>query len=726
MTHPHFAHPHSAHLHSAQSRNEAEHQPLVTVSRGRSTFVHLCLVLFGAGIVARAAQVQVIEHGLWAGKATDQHMRDETVEPLRGTLVDASGTVLVETREQMRLIIEPHHLRPAVRKTGTGAARKVDTIDTRSVLRRGLRDLRVGDEWVKRALDRKRKWVELPHRFAPSDVERLKGLPGVSIKPVLTRVNSTPAGLRGVVGVLDLEGEPRSGLELELHEWLRGESGHMPVVRDGLGGRLESPEYQRVEARPGHTVTLTINQSLQEIAEEALAAARERTGASGGDVVIVDPRDGAVLALAGVRDGKPAYTSTPIVEAYEPGSVLKPFVLAKLLERGVTTPEEVVETDNGLWSYGGYKLTDTHKAERMSVFQVVQHSSNIGTAKLSLRLPPADVYQILRDFGFGSYTGVSYPSESRGVLPLPREWKEVTRTRVPIGYGISATPLQVALAYVAIANGGELLQPTLVRAVHRRSGEPLYQHRRTVVRRVLTQDAAALMRRMLKSVVDSGTAQAAEMGSFDVGGKSGTARRVVQGGYQQGLYNSSFAGMFPAEDPQYVIVARLIDPKGTYYGGVVAGEAVHDILQAALATRDASLDGDALAAIARPIAAPLPKPRTPEQLRIALRDSLRRDSLLAPAPRAPEPVAAPAMVVVDLPHRSAARGPDGGRNTGEAVRDPRPVPSVYGLDARRAALTLHQAGFQVSLVNGTVVRTRPAAGVVLQSGATVQLEVPKP
>ncbi|MBL0941071.1 MAG: PASTA domain-containing protein [Gemmatimonadaceae bacterium] len=694
-----------------------QNTPTLAVSRGRSTFVHLTLVLFGAALVARAAHVQIIEHGHWQTVAASQHVRDEDVEPVRGAIVDATGTVLVETREQVRIIVEPHHLKPVTRKRKNG---KRETVDTRAVLRRGLRELQVSDAWIKRALDRQKKWVELPHRFASSDVERLKGLPGVALKPVLTRINSTPSGLRGVVGALDPQGDPVSGIELELDPWLHGERGHSPLVRDGRGGRIESPMLQRVEAQPGHTVTLTINQSLQEIAEEALADARDRTGASGGDVVIVDPRDGAVLALAGVRDGKPAYNSTPIAEAYEPGSVMKPFVVARLLDAGRTTPTEVINTENGKWLYANRTLSDEHKAASMSVFQIIQYSSNIGTAKLGLRFSPREAYEAMRDFGFGSYSGVSYPAESRGALALPSQWQEVTRTRVPIGYGMSATPLQIASAYVALANGGELLQPSLVREVHARDGRLLYRHRRTVVRRVVTEETAESMRTMLKSVVDSGTAQAADLGTFDVGGKSGTARRVVGGRYESGRYNASFAGMFPANDPQYVIVARLIDPRGTYFGGIVSGGMVNRILQAAIATRDASLDRDALARVARPTPAPPPKPRTPEQVRIATRDSLRRDSLLAPRPRAPEPVAAPAMVVVDLPHAA-----DAGRKRSDESRELRTVPSVYGLDARQATLTLHQAGFQVSVVNGATVRTRPAAGASLRSGATVQLEVPK-
>jgi membrane peptidoglycan carboxypeptidase len=242
-----------------------------------------------------------------------------------------------------------------------------------------------------------------------------------------------------------------------------------------------------------------------------------------------------------------------------------------------------------------------------------------------------------------------------------------------------------------------------------------------VVRRVLRSETAALMREMLKSVVDSGTSTAADLQTFDVGGKSGTARRVRDNGrgYELGKYNSSFAGMFPVENPQYVLVARLIDPQGTYYGGLVSGEMVNDALQSAIATRNASLDRGELARFARPMAAPPPKPLTPEQLRIAQRDSARFDSLKAPAPAKVEPIPMPSRIVVELPFATAreTRRPD-------AV-ELRPVPSVYGLSARQAARTLYAAGFQVSLVDGSAVRTRPVTGAMLRVGSTVQLESPR-
>lgn len=689
------------------------------LSRVRPALVHLGLVLFGAAIVAKAAQLQIVEHGRWAALADQQHVRDNEVTPPRGPILDATGNVLVETRELMRLTIASHELAPVRLKGPDGRRREVDT---RAVVRQGLRELRVPDSTVRKVLRRRRQWITLREEFIPADLRRFDGLPGVRRERVMNRVVSASPGLRMLMGAMRPDGAPNSGLESELDPVLRGQEGHDPVVRDGSGREIGSPMLTPVAARPGHTVVLTINQALQEITEQKLTAALETTGASGGDVVILDPRDGAVLAMAGWRDRRPALAMTALTEAYEPGSVMKPFVISRLLDLRLASPDERINTENGRALIAGRPLTDEHRAPVMTVRDIVRQSSNIGTAKLSQRLSYAQHYQALRDFGFGTPTGLPYPAESRGLLKLPARWGTMTQTSTAIGYEVMATPMQLAAAYGAFANNGELLQPSLVREIRDADDRVVHTLQRRVLRRVVSPSGAALMRVMLKSVVDSGTARAAEMATFDVGGKSGTARRKAGVTYGAGLYNSTFAGMFPADDPQYVVVARLIDSKNGYFGGTVAGGLVNAILEAALATREVSLDRVALARVAKPLPPPPPRVLAPAQRLAMERDSLRRDSLRAPPPPTAEPLPVAARIVVDLPSPPAPERP-------RPAAPLRPVPSVFGLDPRQAARTLFAAGFQVSLAPGRAdgrdVRTRPAAGALLRAGTTVQLETPR-
>ncbi len=688
-----------------------------TFSRARAMLVHGGLVVFALAILARAVQLQIVEHDTWLRVAARQHVDQQTVKPLRGAITDATGTVLVESREQVKLSIAPREIRDVRRKN---AKRGDPLVKTRVVLRSGLRALSVPEAQIRLALDTNQKWVSLPKLYLPSDVERFAGLPGVHVERVRRRINSASDNLRGVLGAVDADDAPVGGIELELDAVLRGQNGSRAVVKDPKAGNVESPELTSVEALPGYTVALTVNQSLQEIAENELRRALDRTGGTGGDVVILDPRDGAVLALAGVRDGKPANTSTPMALAYEPGSVMKPFLVSRLFDMGKATSNEIINTENGSAMLPGRRraLTDEHKAAQMPVRDVIRFSSNIGTAKLALRLTPREEFEALRDFGFGSLTGVPYPAESKGSLPLPARWSGSTQTAVAIGYEVMATPLQIAVAYAAIANGGELLQPALVKEVRDAQGQTIYRHERRVVRRVLTTKTAMEMRGMLASVVDSGTGTAAELATFDVAGKSGTARRSENGRYLDGKYNATFAGMFPAQAPQYVLVARIIDPKGTYYGGVVSGSLVNGILQAALATRNSALDRNALAVVAKAMPLPVTKPKSEKAQALAMRDSLRRDSLLAPLPPKAEPAPAAARVVVALPFTAPkAVVPD--------TRELRAVPSVFGLDVRQATRTLYAAGFQVTIARGFDVRTRPSAGTMLRTGSTVQLEMPR-
>jgi cell division protein FtsI (penicillin-binding protein 3) len=570
-------------------------------------------------------------------------------------------------------------------------------------------------------MDTTKKWVELPATYLPSDLDRFAGIDGVHRTRELTRIISAPKGIVGFLGTVRDETTPVGGIEAELDSLLRGESGRDARVKDGRGNLLETPALSGFAARPGHTVSLTINQQLQEIAERGLADGIQRTGASGGDVVMMDPRDGSVLAMAGVRNRKPSVTATALAEPYEAGSVMKVFVISRALDLKRVHADEMINTEGGKWLVAKRTITDEHKAAYMSVRDVVRQSSNIGAGKIGTRLSQREEYEALRDFGFGTPTGVPYPAESRGVLPT--RWNAQTPTAVAMGYEVSATPLQIAAAYVAIANGGELLQPSVVREVRDPDGQVVFTHERRVVRRVLSKETAALMREMLASVVDSGTAAAADMATYDVGGKSGTARRAEgKRGYVPGKYNSSFAGMFPIQAPQFVLVVRLIDPEGKIYGGTVSGTVVKEILRASLATRDASLDRRALASIAKPIPTRPAKAHTLHEIAVAMEDSARFDSLRAPVPQPVAPLAAPQRVVVSLP-LAPARAKKGGdaAPSGEL----RAVPSVYGLDARQATLTLHAAGFHVSVSAGQATRTRPAAGTLARSGSVVVLETPR-
>jgi cell division protein FtsI (penicillin-binding protein 3) len=659
----------------------------------RIGIVHLALCAFALALVGRAAQVQLWQGRAWAERAARQHITAAEVPAPRGDILDATGLPLVQSRELVRLRIAPKEVRD------------------RRALAKALGRAGVDPGWVRRATDGRRAWVSLPGLFLPTDVTAIVATRGVHAQPVADRVAIASDGMRRIVGRVGPDGEAVDGIELALDSVLRGAKGAASLVRDARGRSFESPSTPGVAAQQGNTVALTINYALQDIADRALGEAASSMGAEGGDIVVMDPHTGAVLAMASRRADPRAAAATALTEPFEPGSTLKPFIAAALLGRRRARVDEVVNTHNGTFVYNGRTITDSHKAARMTLAEVIEQSSNIGIVQFAERLSAREEYETLRDLGFGTPTGVPYPSEAAGVLKPPGAWSKPTPASMAMGYEIMVTPLQLAAAYAAVANGGELLEPGLVKEVRSPDGKTLYRHERRVIRRVMSPEIARQVRELLVATVARGTAADADMATFAVAGKTGTARRTVLGqGYVARRYTASFVGLFPAEDPQYVILVKLDNPIGAYYGGKTAAPVSKVVLQAAVAARDAALDRGALVRHGRSRAAAR---NLPLGDRSRPRDTLR----LAAAPASAltpvvAPVAAGARFVVDLPGPAVVR---------LAVLPLRPIPDVRGLPLRVAVRTLHRAGFNVQLGIGPTGATLPGAGALARPGTVVRL-----
>jgi cell division protein FtsI (penicillin-binding protein 3) len=320
------------------------------------------------------------------------------------------------------------------------------------------------------------------------------------------------------------------------------------------------------------------------------------------------------------------------------------------------------------------------------------------------RLSWREEYEVLRDFGFGVATGVPFPSEASGRLREPRTWSASTQTALARGYEMMATPVQLALAYGAIANGGELLTPGLVKEIRDPKGKLVYQRERQVVRRVISKEIAETMRNILRLVVDSGTATRADLAMYEVGGKSGTAKRTVRGKYVAGQYTATFVGLFPADDPQLVVLVKLDSPDAAaYYGGQIAAPVMKAVLEAALASRDAVLDRSRLKEKVRPAAAP-----------ITIADA----DAPSPEPNAGEIDIGGTMPIVMTVGQRKAERPKSIPNTLYSI------PDVTGMSVRTAASTLHRAGFRVRVRRGGIRgATVPAAGAGARSGSLVTLQI---
>ena len=679
----------------------------------RVAVIHAFFLVFALALVARAAKVQVVEGRQWVARGKRQHFFASSLSAPRGEILDASGNTLVESREMTRVALALPEMR-----------------DTAFVLK-ALRRARLDAAAVHAAIDRRRRWIDLPGLYSSSDVASLSKLNGVHLTPVLQRVYGNSNGIKRIVGSLDGRGNPLDGLELALDSILRGDSGSVSLARDNSGRALDSPDGWTDQPKAGSTVMLTINNTLQDICERELSIAVDSLKADGGDIVVMNPHTGEILALASNRVGRTTFGNTAVTEPFEPGSTLKPFIAASLLEHKRARPSDIVSTHNGRLELDGRVITDMHKAAQLSLSDVIRFSSNVGIVEFGQRLTPRQKYETFRDLGFGMSLGVPLPAEAAGTLKEPKQWSRQTAASILMGYEIAVTPLQLVTAYAAIANGGELLEPHLVKEIHSVDGKVTYRAETRAVRRVMSGEVARTIQEMLLAVVQEGTATKADLATFDVAGKSGTARRTSQNaGYTSGNYTASFVGLFPGNDPQYVVLVKLDSPKGTHYaGGDIAAPVTQIVLRAALAARDAALDREGLAASEKatladgaargPAAASSSAPKVARSVRRDATESLDRaayDPSDNMGPRAvPEETAS---YVVDLPASpKAAAAP-------RPPIAPRPVPDVRGLSIREAVRALHGAGFRVRVVTASAPGTLPAAGTIAAPGTLVQLTRP--
>ena len=661
------------------------------VRLSRVSVIHVVLGVFAVLLIGQAARVQLMQGKEWAAKAQRQHFNRRSLTAPRGNIFDAAGNILVQSREMYRISIAPNEVKnPAA-------------------LSRELRDLGITREWIKLSLDKRQKWVTLPVMFVTSEIGELVSLAGVHPDAVMNREYTTAPGIRRIVGSLDPQGRPLGGIELALDSVLRGDSAVSAIARDVRGRRLDSPESWAMVPRAGSNVTLTLNRDLQEICERALTRAVDSLDASGGDIVVINPNTGEVLAMASRRLGEKSVSITAVTEPFEPGSTLKPFIAAALLEKGRARTEDVVNTHNGQLVINKRTITDLHKAPQMNLADVIRFSSNIGIVEFGSRLTPREKFETLRDIGIGMATGVPLPGESDGSLAAPTSWSAQTAASVLMGYELAVTPLQLAGAYAALANGGQLLQPHVIKEIRSQDGGVLYKAKPRVLRRVFSEKVANQVLGLLRSVVDSGTAIKADLAAYEVAGKSGTARRVVKGkGYVPGNYTASFVGLFPADRPQYVVLVKLDSPRRSFYGGEVAAPVTSVVLRAALAARDAALDRGELASVERDV--PLAQP---EKKSVAESiDTTAAVQTAAILPPAEEPVPG-APKIFSLPYRKKPETAD---------KSLRPVPDVRGLPLRSAVRALHKAGFRVTLGATIGVTTIPAAGTLLAPGRIVKLQ----
>ena len=369
------------------------------------------------------------------------------------------------------------------------------------------------------------------------------------------------------------------GVERECDSILSGISGKRVILRDPLGNMIASIEDETVQARPGCNVILTIDKNIQESLEEELGKALTEFDGRYASGIVMNPQTGEILAMANVKSYNPNSYGTvtdferrnhAISDMYEPGSTFKAISLSALLEKNLVHEGDEVNVEGGVYKISDIVIHDAHTAKSYSVEDVFAHSSNIGMAKLGLKIDKEEMYKHIRSLGFGNETQVELPAETHGSLAKPSEWDLAKRLTVSYGYGISVTPMQMITAYCALINGGVLNQAHIVKKIVTPSGEVVKENQTIPIRRVISEQTSARMKKLFVRIVEKGTGDLARIPGMEVGGKTGTARMALNNDYSQTNYNASFIGFFPAGNPKYVCLTVVNSPKSSIFGREVA------------------------------------------------------------------------------------------------------------------------------------------------------------
>ncbi len=519
------------------------------------TRLHLCaaLSLFcTVPLGARLTQLQVLQHRALSAIA-ESRVERQTVELIpRGRILDRNGEVLAESLPSWSAFLDPSALKHPEREAPRLAAAL--GLDRRTVALKAKRASR---------------FVWLKQKLTPEEVARLRALKmeGVGLLADERRYNPNGELALNLLGGVGADGRGLAGLELSFDSKLRGKAQTIDLVRDGLGKTMTDSMPRRSD--PPADLVLSLDRSVQHYAEAALKTAVERYRPAWASILVQDPRSGDILAMA--SHPRDPLRNPAIEQAFEPGSTFKAVSMAAVLEEGVAAFDEKIDC-SGPWEVVPRVFIRDHEPSGpLSLEEIMSRSSNIGIAKLALRLGADRFHRAVRAFGFGTKTALGLPGESGGLLQSPASKGRLALANNAFGQGLAVTPLQLLGAYSALANGGSLLEPRLVLSSEG-GRRPAEETTGVPVRRVASEDTVRRIVRMLEAVVERGTGISAQIPGYSVAGKTGTSQKLdpERRRYSTVHYVASFAGFIPAKQPRLTIVVVIDSPKGQYYGAEVA------------------------------------------------------------------------------------------------------------------------------------------------------------
>ncbi len=617
-------------------------------------------------VLSRLVQFTVVQSEQLARQAASQHSQRLTVTPRRGAIVDRNGELLALSIPAESLFVRP-------RKLPVNVAAHVPAL---------AEAIHASTQEVNTTLHSLAPFVWLKRQATPQEAAQVRALGLTGIDSLETQRRFYPHGplAAPLLGFANIDAQGLEGIERVYDEYLQGESAEVVQERDALGRSILA---QGVELPPeALNVRLTLDIDLQYLAQRELEKAVQTTGARAGTVIILDPQTFAVLALAHIPTFDPnspksvpdeARRNPAISDPYEPGSTLKVLLAAAALDMNLVRPEDQIFCELGHYQVGKYTIHDHHPYGWLSFAQVLQHSSNIGAAKVGERLGKETYQKYLRGFGLGQKTGIDLPAESPGLLASVKDWSRINLVTASFGQGVAVTPLQLVSAYATLANDGVFMRPYVVQEVLNADGKVVMANSPQRRWQAVHSETAHRLLQLLEKVVEKGgTGWRARIAGVRVAGKTGTAQKVNQnGGYSAHGRIASFIGIVPADQPRLVILVAIDEPKTGVYGGEIAAPVFQVIAQQALA-------------------------------QLGIIGDQERPTL----PGAPTPV------TLTAGQSSARHAPGRGVTIPQAAATPVGAPSFLGMSLREAMLTAQRNGWHISpmgsgYVTGQTVQNDP-------------------
>ncbi|MEM6961947.1 MAG: penicillin-binding protein [Myxococcota bacterium] len=680
------------------STEETRRVPREKWLRVRVGSLGFLLLVMAAAVSYRAFELQVLHSPGLQRMAEAQYLRSIQLAPKRGTIFDRNGSALAVSVEVDSVWANPRMLRSKggdPQQAALALSEVLPSIDTERIGRRLASD---------------RYFVWIARHVTPAQSARVRALeiPGVAIQGEARRYYPNRELAAHMLGFANVDGKGIEGIELSFEQHLRGSVHAVPAIRDRRGNIVFSEQLLDDRAAQGDDLILTIDRTIQRVAEREISLAVRTFEARAGSVVVMDPQTGELLAVANYPTFNPNQPgrapaeyrrNRAVTDRYEPGSTVKPFTIAAAFAQRTVRADQLIDCEHGAMEVDEYTIHDSHRYDELTPAEILAFSSNIGTAKIGASLGRAGLYRALRRFGFGEVTGLPVPGETGGILRHHSSWYAMDAATIPFGQGMSVTTLQLATAMSVLANGGRLLRPRIIRRIVDSEGEMVQEFASSVQRRVVSSRVARLVADMMTAVTgDGGTGHQAAIDGYLVAGKTGTAQKAdyVRGGYAKDKWLASFAGFVPAQDPQLVIVVVVDEPVVAYYGGLVAGPVFRRVGDVALQHLGIARGdgGQALDAWLRD-----------------RNDARKRNRMSALHSRTAKKV-------------TAAPQDDHGDSIDEAKSL---VPDLMGKSIRAALGVLSQANLNpIVQGSGVVISQYPEAGSIIDHGETVRVHLRSP